>query len=361
MSTSLLIVRHGPRRGRIDGYMDRVLDGVAERSPTHRARVRVHETGGPPPCLDGVSTVLFWLADPLREWYPACYEEAVAVAGDARGRGIPVINPPECLSNSIKTRQSRLWREAGLDTPAWRRFEDPDELRDAAREVGLPLMIRADEAHSQGGVRVIRRAEQLDQLAASRLRLPGAVGPLWDTRESYRARDRRSIYARLHHKKRLYVVGDRVFTEHVFFSSYEVVSSKSCTFGRFHRLGAGLRGLARLAPRERVAIREDLDYWRRGEEHRELMVRAAATLGFGFAAIDYSSRADGSVMLWEANPHPRLPPLAKIRLPRQRLGARRLASYHRRLEDFLVGLVDGSAAAAEAGRVPASHGRRVCC
>jgi len=131
-----------------------------------------------------------------------------------------------------------------------------------------------------------------------------------------------------------------VRTEHVFFSANPVVSADTCTFTRFHERRAWLHGLSRLLPRDRAAIREDVAYWRRGEEQRDLMLRAAGVLGFGFAAIDYSTRADGSVMLWEANPYPLLPPLAIVRLPRQRLGAERVESYHRSIGDFLVRLLD---------------------
>lgn len=317
--------------------MDPVLETL-RRSAGPDECVRLHETGGARPPLEGITAVVFWLADPLREHFPACYEEAVAISEEARSRGIPIVNPPEALSNSIKSRQSGLWRAAGFETPRWARFHDDAELRAVAHGTAFPLLIRADEAHGHKRVRIVRDQAELATVDPASLQLPGSVAPLWDVRESYRARDPDGVYARYHHKKRIYVLGDRVRTEHVFFSGHPVVGAASCTFGRYHRLPSALHGLSRVRGRDRRAIEEDLAYWRSIEQDAEIMVRAARTLDFAFAAIDYSQRADGSVILWEANPHPILPDCRKVSLPRQRLAAERAASYQASIGDFLMGL-----------------------
>jgi hypothetical protein len=165
------------------------------------------------------------------------------------------------------------------------------------------------------------------------------VAPLWDTRESYRASDPAGLYARLHHKMRIYVLGGRVHPAHVFFSSQPLVGSKNCTFKRLHRLPRWARRLALLSRREREALGEDVAFWRRPSAHAELMVRAVRALGLDFAAVDFSVRADGSAMLWEANPYPSLPPLAKQRVPELRHGRARMESHHRAIGDFLLGLL----------------------
>jgi hypothetical protein len=203
---------------------------------------------------------------------------------------------------------------------------------------------------------VLRREEDLAALDATAIRLPGAAAPLLDVRETWREKAPESVYARFHHKKRAYVLGDRVRTEHLFFSKHPVVSAASSTFTAFHVLPRLLHGVSRWLAGD--ALREDLAYWRRIEEHRDEMCRAASVLGLGFAAIDYSERADGSLVLWEANPHPFLPPLEAMRLPRQRLAAERLESYQDAIADFLARLVDASV---EAG-APATResGRNRC-
>jgi hypothetical protein len=336
----LLVVRHGAGRGRLDGYMQPVLDALFAREPGLRARILVHETGGPPPLLDGVVAVLFWLADPLREWYPDCFAEAAKIAGDARARGVRLVNPPESLSNSVKSRQARLWVDAGIETPPYRRFADAGELRALAPEIGFPLVIRSDEHHLQKGMQILADADALARLDPASLVLPGAVAPLWDTRRSWRWRRPWSPYARLHHKKRLYVLGDRVRTEHVFFSRDPIVSARSSTFTALHEDPRGAaRELARRHSLDARTMREDLRYWEAESVHADLMRRATSILGLEFAAIDYSDRGDGGVMIWEANPHPYLPPLQRMRLPERRRARERLASYERAIGDFLARLL----------------------
>ncbi len=74
----------------------------------------LHTTGSAAPALDGVAAVVFWLADPLRELYPDCFAEASHLAAEAEKRGIRVVNRPESLSNTIKSKQSELWQAAGI-------------------------------------------------------------------------------------------------------------------------------------------------------------------------------------------------------------------------------------------------------
>jgi hypothetical protein len=342
---SLLVVRHGRGRGRLQRYMQPALRFLERTAPAVAARVRVHATGAPPPDLDGVAAVLFWLADPLRESFPDCYREAVAIAQAARRRGLPIVNPPEVLSNTIKSRQARIWRDAGIDTPPCLRFEDLDDLRARAREVGFPLVVRSDQEHNQRGMRVLRGPRQLAALRAEDLHLPGSVAPLWDTRPGWRERDPQSVYARYHHKMRIYVLGERVRTEHAFFARHPLVGAKSCTFARLDRLPRWGVRLALLRAPARDALREDLAYWRGDAEHAPLMRRAVGLLGLGFAAIDYSVRADGSAILWEANPYPSLPVLGRMRLPELREGQARMDSYHRAIGAFLADLIAAPAAA----------------
>lgn len=320
----VLVVRHGEGRGRLPGYLDAVFARLAATSPALRARLRFHATGAPPPPLDGVRAVVFLLADPLRERYPACYAEAGALAARARAAGARVLNPPEALSHSIKSVQAGRWRSAGVPTPDAVRFESREELTSHVARLGYPIVIRGDALHAQEGIRVCRSARELDAIPEGALRLPGAVSPLVDVRQGFRATAPRGPYARFFHKKRLLVLGDRIRTKHVFFATQPIVSSDSSLFQRAHRWPR----LARLVPALRACVREDLAYWGHRQEHAELMRRALAALGLDFAAIDYSTLGDGGVVLWEANPYPFLPAEVDIMLGRWRRAAERVASYH---------------------------------
>ena len=119
----ILIVRHGPGRGRIPGYCEHVLEWIRSERRDLGARVRVHETGSGPVELDGVSAVFFWLADPLEIRYPDCYAEAMGIQEEAARRSIRVLNPPWALAEYGKSHQHGRWAAAGIQTPEVRRVE----------------------------------------------------------------------------------------------------------------------------------------------------------------------------------------------------------------------------------------------
>lgn len=338
--TTLLIVRHGPGRGRMEGYMDSALGFMRHSMPEVFQRLRLHATGDPAPDLADTAAVVFWLADPLQEWYPACFAEADGIAREARALGIPLVTPPESLSNTVRSVQARLWEEAGVPTPAYRRFESVNELHALLQSESFPVLIRSDEHHAQQSMHVVRSPADLAALDPQALMLPGAVAPLVDVRAEHRKRNPNSIYARLYHKKRLYVLGDRVRTEHVFFSREPVVGAKTYTFLRYGRIPAALHWLSALDKWNRIGIREDVAYWRREQDHEPLMVRAAAALGIGFGAVDYSDLGNGEVILWEMNPHPSLPRLEWMPLPGPRRTRERMESYYRAIGLWLQNLLD---------------------
>lgn len=104
----ILIVVHGPGRGRGVPTGNVFMKRLQATDPAFAARFRVHETGSGAANLTNVDLVLFWLGDPLREKYPACFMEAMEIAAAARSANIRILNSPEALSNTTKTRQSAI-------------------------------------------------------------------------------------------------------------------------------------------------------------------------------------------------------------------------------------------------------------
>lgn len=90
----ILIVRHGQARARLYPYLDAVFQYISAFYPGLYKKLLFHETGSPLPHLNGIKTVVFLLADPLKEMYPSCYEEARAIARDARSLNLRIINAP---------------------------------------------------------------------------------------------------------------------------------------------------------------------------------------------------------------------------------------------------------------------------
>ena len=315
----ILIVRHGQGRGpvrqsplprsvlalmvgspfRRPRDMDGFLDHLAHREPALRQRIAVWETGSPPPDLENVRAVFFRLQDPLRERFPECFREANEIAQQARRAGIRVLNPPDALSNSIKSVQSKLWRAEGIPTPEAVAYESFDEMLAVAERVAFPALVRADQQHGWNLILVDSPGE-LARLDRDRIAVPGCLVPLVDTRESYRQSAPESEYAKFYHKKRVWVVGDRVQPGHVFFSRSPLVWCRTSTFSHYKSLNPVRRFRGRLACGKHLGL--DYDFFRGREPAEALLRKAARVLGFDVAAIDYSTFADGRIVLWEANP-----------------------------------------------------------
>jgi hypothetical protein len=298
-----LFVVHGPGRGRQTGYLSLLLDTASESRPDLRARMRIHQTGNPVPDLAGVGVVTFLLGDPLEDLYPQCYAEAVAVADQARALGIPMLNAPQSLNNTTKSRQGKFWRAAGIPCARSWSLTDSAMLREFFKTSPFPVLIRFDWGHAQQCAYVCWNRQHAAMIAP-RIRFPAAALEFIDVRGAWRAAAPNDIRARYHHKKRSYVFGDRVLNGQCHFSSEPLVSNFVSTFSGRHgrrreRVFAAL-GMhpARLA--EAIAI--DKAYADAPPEAPELMRTAIAALRLDFAAIDYSTLPNGEHVLWEANP-----------------------------------------------------------
>jgi hypothetical protein len=313
-------------------YFDPCLKDIARYDPELRRQLHVWETGTPYPSVDDVSAILFLLQDPLRELFPDCYADAAELAERARSRGIRLINPPEALSNSIKSQQARLWRAAGIETPRVAGFRDATELLSLAEVFPFPAIVRSDRLHAQKSMHWCDRREDVDRLDLKSLAYPGSISQFIDTRQGFRDADPDSDWARYFHKKRALVIGESVCHAHLFFSAHPIVGSRSCTFGHYRSLNPITRYRKTRACRPH--IRMDWEFFEQDAEHPALMVRACRALGLEMAAIDYSTCADGSAVMWEANPHFALHmwPLNVLEGPRR--VPERWQKYHRMMIDY---------------------------
>jgi hypothetical protein len=343
MAGDVLIVRHGPGRGRELAILPLIEAHIASVRPAFRSRLRISETGAEKPSLDGVGTILFLLGDPLKELYPDCYTDAVAIAETAASRGIRLLNPPENLSNSIKSRQAELWRRAGIPCAAARVIRSPADLEPAMAALGLPMILRSNDKHVQEGVRVCRRVKHVDE-AKMTLQTPAVALQLIDVRAQWRAVAPDSVMARYHHKKRSMVYGDTVVNNHVFFSSTPIVGRTTSTFlADSKRLRSWLRRLGVGHARWQDTIAADYEYFHSSPEAPETMLRAVKALGLDFAAIDYASLPNGEVVLWEANPYAHLPPWQHAVAAEARHIRERTSRQIEIVVDWLERLADGRA------------------
>ncbi len=338
----LWIVCHGPGRGRLRGRAQRLAE-MSTRDQPWGPRVRVHETGSPPPDVSRARAVVFWLADPLREFYPDCFEEASAIAAAARGAGARVVNPPEALSNTIKSVQAQRWQSAGLPAAAARTFRTRAELDAVLAEASYPAIVRPDRLHAQHSTFYCASLRDARALAPRVEHFPGVVLTFIDTREGYRRSQPETVWARFYHKKRAMVFGDEVVSNHIFFSEHPICGLKRSRFAPYIGRGRHWSPLARILPTDRMVLAIDNSFWRTPPEHVPVLLGATRALDLDIAAIDYSTTADGGVVLWEANPFFEMPKPEDGTMPRERHLDQRIAGFHRAIGRFLATLLGEAA------------------
>jgi hypothetical protein len=317
-----------------------MLDDFAVRYPGLRKSIDLWETGTNTPDLSPTSAIVFLLADPLKQLYPGCYQEAEELAQEARRRGIRVVNSPNALSNTMKSRQAQLLLAAGIPTARQIAFSSLETWREAVGVIAFPAMVRADLLHSQIRMIFCRSREEALAIPATRIPLPGSIAEFIDTAESFRAVAPNSEFAKYYHKKRAMVFGTHVVNTHIFFSLHPIVGSTSSTFGHYRSLNPVHRWLQNRRCRRHIEI--DYDFFRREPENVELLRRTAAALDLEFSAIDYSSKADGSVVVWEANPHFSLYDWPFGLLPRHRRTQERHRHFHDAIQLFFRELQGGN-------------------
>jgi hypothetical protein len=344
LSTSILIVRHGPGRGRFFRYGERTLDWIRRNDPALGRRIVIHETGSgaTPTVAADAGAVVFWMADPLRELYSDCFAEACEIAELATRRGARVVNPPDTLSNSIKTTQARLWEQAGIPCASGQRFTGPIELERLLETAEFPVIVRPDLLHAQQGMHLCGTRDEAIAAAEADGRYPGALMQFVDTRQEYRLRDAASVWAQCYHKKRAYVFGDVVLPIHIFFSTSPIVAWRGSTFSRYAGWASLGQHIAYFRRLDREALTADIAFSRGNPEEPALMRRAAAALGLEFVALDYSTFADGRVVLWEANPHPSIPGWRHTGMPLARRTFGRLTRIYAAIATFFRSLVHES-------------------
>ncbi|MCW5963948.1 MAG: hypothetical protein KIT83_07910 [Bryobacterales bacterium] len=317
--------------------MQPMLDDFARRYPNTKSRIVSWFTGQPHPDLDRVSAIIFFMQDPLRERFPLDFQQAVALADAARARGIRLVNPPENLSNTIKSTQARLWRDAGIPTPRHHSYSSYEELMSLTSTLDYPVLIKSDLLHVQAHMHVCQTAADLRALKPEQIACPGSVADFIDTRETYRQIRPDSVWGRFYHKKRACLIGSRSFNNHVFFSTNPIVGASTCTFRHYTNPNPIARWTADRRCRDEVAL--DYAFFEAPPEHTNLIRRAGEALGLEYLAIDYATTADGRPILWEANPYfaMHMFPRPILRGPRQM--DKRIARFHDVAHDFIVELL----------------------
>lgn len=335
-----VLVLHGAGRGRFNPTADNFLRRLRESGSALNDRLEVVRTGKRArPRFDGRGVIVFFLADPLKELYPDCYAEAAQWRDAARATDWRILNDPDALSHSSKDRQAALWRDAAIPSPQTVSAGNAEALYEEARSLRSPLLIRESRTHSQDTIRLCRNDADIAE-ACKTATYPAVASELIDVREEWRRAESNPILAEYHHKKRAMAFDGFVMPHHLFLSESIIVGGATCTLTAEHGKVAALKRLAGLNHRRfKESVKADLDYAFGPAEAPDVMRRAVKALGLDIAAIDYATRPNGEVILWEANPFFALPFEPLFPLPR----ARKLRYRMNRIFDALAQAIEKAA------------------
>ena len=314
-----------------------VLDWLAENHPEERARFELHTL--PTRVRDWSRYRLHvpWLQDPVQSWSMRAFDRANRLAAECDERGIPVVNRVDRLINVSRSLAADKLASAGLRTAAVRPLSAGEDTLTSALEIRLPLVVREDRGH--GGPMI--RVDTEEELAAVDLRLfrrPVAI-------ELVDAISRDGIY-----RKYRYVVAGEVGVRQSMHSSF----------------GWVVRGADQSTATDEICA-EEIAFLEASEPAHDRFVAASRALGLDFLAFDYSVLGDGEIVVWEANPYPKLHLLTGRRgyraPPTKRVFAAMTALYLERAglpvpDGIRESLSAGGAGAGAAARTPSgSPGR----
>lgn len=255
-------------------YKSAFLEWMAGETPEAAALFDVVDY--PTPVWDIKRYRLFipWLQDPLRERFPKTYRFAKQIERVCEKNGIPVVNPLDHLSNSIKSVALPILAELGLNPAKVVRIENPKTVLDNPDLLPMPCIIRENMMHS-GPTILVEDREGLNGVPWEKIESPIAVGFV-DTR----GKDG------LYRKYRYMVMGNTGAPRHMIASSQWRVKD----------------------PEDRVKNdvihKEEVAYMSGDDPNHDTLVRAARAMGFDCVAFDYSYTRDGQLVVWEPNPLP---------------------------------------------------------
>ena len=266
-----LVVRHAARKPYFYGQF---LSFVAENYPELRRLFELHLL----PCrLRDPSMYRLqipWMQDPLEEWSPRGYRQAVQLQNDCDHHGIPTINRVDRHKNASKLEGACRIARAGLRTPRMAPIADIQAFRENLCGFELPLLIRENYGH--GGTNfVVRSPADVAEIPWDKFRCPLAV----EFVDVSNPRDGTCV------RYRFFAGGDVGFSHSVHVS-----------------LGWEVRGGTRV--NSNLADNAEYDYLTSSNPHRAQFLEARELLGLDLVAFDYSYDRDGKIVVWEANPHP---------------------------------------------------------
>ncbi|MEC4815276.1 MAG: hypothetical protein SAK29_18660 [Scytonema sp. PMC 1069.18] len=252
-------------------YNDYFLYWVSQHYPEARNLFEVHYL----PCQisnwNRYALFLPWLQDPLKERFPQIYTHAKQVEAQCEDYNIPVINPVDRLSNSIKSVAAKVIESVGLRTAKTVPITNLQEFRETLGGLSTPFFIREDWIHGSQPY-FIQHPDEVQNVPFEKFIAPTAVEFI-DTKGE----------DGLYRKYRYFAIGDEGIPGPLMFSDdWEVRNNKRVM--------------------EEALIAEEIAYFSGEDPNHEKFQQARKALGFDYMAFDYSYDTEGNIVVWEPNP-----------------------------------------------------------
>ena len=269
---TILILRHMlPSHRNFHGHF---VNWVRENHPAAFERFRFARIPGLPVSLRNTAVLVPWLQDPLKERFPDWYCLAKQVEDRCAQRSIPIINPVDCLSGSIKSFALPLIRQTGARTAHIVRIPRPAEFDFEKAGLSLPFFIREDRIPG-GPITFISEPDDLRKVAWNTFENPVAV-------EYIETRCADGNYR----KYRYVFMGNAGVPRHL------VIAKDWCVHAEARLLNP-------------QTIEEEMNYTNLPSDlHHEILNNARKLLGMDMVAFDYSYDTEGRLVIWEPNPFP---------------------------------------------------------
>ena len=267
-----LVVRHAARQ---PYFYQQFLEFVAGNYPNLRRLFELHLL----PCRlrDPSKYVLQipWIQDPLEDWSPRGYRQALRLQRDCVRHGVPIVNNRlDSHKNASKLEGARRIAYAGFPTPRMAPIADLQHFQNTLCGLELPLLVR--ENHGHGGTSfLVRSPADIAEIPWHKYRAPLAV-------EFIDVCSPRDGAIR---RYRFFAGGNIGISQAIHFSlDWE---SRRC-----NRVYSNL------------ADDEEYEYVTTPNPHCEQFLEARRFLGLDLVGFDYSYDSEGKIVVWGANPYP---------------------------------------------------------
>lgn len=267
-----LIVRHSGKQPYRFSFL---LNWIEREFPSIRARIELRLL----PCrISDLSPYVLhvpWLQDPVAEWTPHGYRQAMALAARCEQQNIPVLNRVDRAAHSIKSECARRIASTGIRVPRIVPIRDVREFAATFGGLSFPFLIREDRGHGRPTY-VVEKPADLARVPLARYAHPIAS-------EFIDVRGPDGLYR----KYRYLATGPTGVTRHLMIGNHWEVRPEN--------------RVSNAATRD-----EEIAYLKASEPHCAALERARRALEFDVAAFDYSYDQSGRLVVWEANPYPDL-------------------------------------------------------